>query len=218
MDDTVKLVWATPGADDLVAYMARVSAPANQGNTETAPRLISYLMRQGHWSPFEMASMCVEINTTRDIGRQILRHRSFSFQEFSQRYQDVSALPPATTREARMQDTKNRQNSLEVENPSLQKWWRLAQEQVQTISSSVYDEALARGIAKEVARVVLPEGLTPSRMYMAGTMRSWLHYFNLRNLEHGTQKEHALIAEKCRLLAGQVCPAIMEANALTRAS
>lgn len=186
---------------DLIAYCARVSNPANQMNTETAPRLIGYLARNQHWSPFEMASMTLEIETTRDIARQILRHRSFSFQEFSQRYAEVT--PNAVAREARLQDQQNRQNSVECESSNLQKWWSDVQEDVAAHASWTYREALEKGIAKEVARSVLPEGLTPSILYMAGTVRSWLHYIQLR-AANGTQKEHRQIAEACKeILLGQ---------------
>lgn len=215
MTPDVKLVWVTPGADNLVAYMARVSAPANQANTETAPRLISYLIRNAHWSPFQMVNMCVEVNTTRDIGRQILRHSSFNFQEFSQRYADVSALPAVELREARMQDRKNRQSSLRADDPGLQAWWNDAQREVLDLAQSKYQAALDRGVAKECARVVLPEGLTPSRLYMNGTMRSWLHYFQARSLAHGAQGEHADVAQACKRLAQECCPMIMEAYSLT---
>lgn len=203
----VKLVWATPSGDDLVAYMARVSNPANQGNQETAPRLIQYLIKHQHWSPLEMVSACLEIETTRDIGRQILRHRSFSFQEFSQRYASVDALPAAPLRQARMQDPKNRQASLDTADEDLRLWWNDAQDQIRRRANAYYERALERGIAKEVARAVLPEGLTNSRMYMAGTLRSWLHFCALRT-GNGTQPETAAIAGQCvEILRGQF-PAI----------
>ena len=190
---SVRLVWATPNADQLIAEMARVSNPANQANT-SIEGLLKYMMRNGHVSPFEMASACVEINTTRDIGRQILRHRSFSFQEFSQRYASVDALPPAEKRECRLQDSKNRQNSLSTTDTDLAGWWSHAQDVVAGSAQDLYEEALRRGIAKEQARALLPEGLTPSRLYMAGTFRSWIHYLGQRR-DLSTQKEHRLVAE-----------------------
>jgi thymidylate synthase (FAD) len=182
-------------AGDLLAYCARVSNPENQANTETAPRLLAYLVRNHHWSPFEMASMTLEITTTRDIARQILRHRSFSFQEFSQRYAAVVA--PSVLREARLQDPKNRQASCETEDESLQSWWTQAQSEVTRHATEAYEQALERGIAKEVARAVLPEGTTESVLYMAGTIRSWIHYCLLRT-ELGTQKEHREVALACK--------------------
>jgi thymidylate synthase (FAD) len=153
------------------------------------------MVKHQHWSPFEMVSACFEIDTTRDIARQILRHRSFSFQEFSQRYAAVSELPPVEPREARLQDTKNRQNSIEVEDEDLQDWWTRAQNEVDYFTKVTYADALHKGIAKEVARAVLPEGLTPTRMYMSGTIRSWMHYCQLRS-GNGTQKEHQEIAKQ----------------------
>jgi len=186
---------------DLLAYCARVSNPANQANTETAPRLLRYLATNAHWSPFEMASMTVEITTTRDIARQILRHRSFSFQEFSQRYAAVAA--EAVLREARMQDVKNRQASHDTDDSALKDWWFHKQASLATECQAVYQAALEKGIAKEVARAVLPEGLTESTLYMAGTIRSWIHYVHLRT-ERGTQKEHRDIAKQCgRILLDQ---------------
>lgn len=206
----VKLVWATPAADDLVAYMARVSAPENQDNIATAPRLISYLIRNRHWSPFEMVSMCVEIVTTRDIGRQLLRHRSFSFQEFSQRYAAVDALPAAPLREARMQDAKNRQASTPCESRDVAEAWAGVQELVRSMTNDCYAWALAQGIAKEQARALLPEGLTPTRIYMAGTLRSWLHFCDLRR-GHGTQLEAQRIADAAWDVLRAECPAIAAA-------
>lgn len=176
---------------DLIAYCARVSNPANQANTETAPKLLAYLMRNQHWSPFEMASMTVEIRTTRDIARQILRHRSFSFQEFSQRYAAVVA--PPMLRQARLQDAKNRQASNATDDQVLQEWWAATQANVASMAAAAYELALAHGIAKEVARVVLPEGTTESVLYMAGTVRSFIHYVQLRT-EAGTQLEHRQVA------------------------
>lgn len=198
---TKPVITDCPETGDLLAYCARVSNPANQANTQTAPRLLAYLVRNQHWSPFEMASMTLEITTTRDIARQILRHRSFSFQEFSQRYATVSEI--AEPREARLQDAKNRQASTETDDADLQLWWTLEQGEVAVRAQRVYEQALQRGIAKEVARAVLPEGLTPSTLYMAGTVRSWIHYCLLRT-EEGTQKEHREIALACMaVLVGQ---------------
>lgn len=194
---SVSLVWATPSGDELIAYMARVSNPDNQDNKDTAPKLVKYLKNNNHWSPFEMVNMCVEINTTRDIARQILRHRSFSFQEFSQRYAEVDTVESYS--EARLQDVTNRQNSIETTDEALQQWWNAMQARVATDADYVYRTALNRGIAKEVARKVLPEGLTPTRMYMNGTLRSWLHYVEIR-CDKATQKEHRLIAEQCKAL------------------
>lgn len=205
----VKLMWVTPNADQLIAEMARVSNPANQAN-EKIEGLLNYMMRNGHVSPFEMATACVEINTTRDIGRQILRHRSFSFQEFSQRYASTEALPEAPLRECRLQDTANRQNSIETDDALLAKRWARHQEQVRQVAQDVYDWALANGIAKEQARAVLPEGLTASRMYMTGTLRSWVHYLGSR-LDPSTQKEHRLIAEEILAILRQAAPVTMGA-------
>lgn len=201
---TVKLIGITKPCiegvnttEDLIAYCARVSAPNNQLNTATAPKLVKYLMDNQHWSPLEMVSITMEIETTRDIARQILRHRSFSFQEFSQRYADASQLG-FTTRECRMQDPKNRQNSLMlIDDPTdISGWWNGMQEHIRDAVIDWYREALQRGIAKEQARALLPEGLTMSRMYMAGTFRSWYHYCQLR-MANGTQKEHQQIAQEC---------------------
>lgn len=193
--------------EELVAYCARVSNPANQANHETAPRLLNYLARNHHWSPFEMAHAVIEINTTRDIARQILRHRSFSFQEFSQRY--AAVVDDAVIREARLQDTTNRQNSLTIEDDDLRKWWAYKQEEIAHATSEAYASALKLGIAKEVARAVLPEGLTPSRLYMSGSVRSWIHYIQLR-AGNGTQKEHREIAVMCKLALLHVMPSIKE--------
>lgn len=194
-------------AGDLLAYCARVSNPANQANTETAPRLLSYLVRNQHWSPFEMASMTLEITTTRDIARQILRHRSFSFQEFSQRYAAVIAAP--VLRETRLQDAKNRQASTATDDAALNDWWQGQQASTAVAAQTAYQEALHRGIAKEVARAVLPEGMTESVLYMAGTIRSWIHYCLLRS-EPGTQKEHRDVALACRAVLAQQFPALAE--------
>lgn len=202
----VNLVWATPDAENLVARMARVSNPNNQHNPETAPKLLSYLVKNKHWSPFEMANVCVEIETTRDIARQILRHRSFSFQEFSQRYA-VSTM--YDVRETRLQDMKNRQSSLLNEDRELADMWERAQRDVIDHATKVYSWALQNNIAKEVARSVLPEGNTISRMYMNGTLRSWLHYIDIR-CDAATQKEHREIAEKCRQIIYTICPSIKE--------
>jgi thymidylate synthase (FAD) len=196
-----------PTADALLAYCARVSNPANQANAETAPRLLAYLVRNAHWSPFEMASMTVEIRTTRDIARQILRHRSFSFQEFSQRY--AAQLDDPVLREARLQDAKNRQASNETDDAALQAWWRNEQKRLADHSSMIYQQALSSGIAKEVARAVLPEGMTPSKLYMAGTVRSWIHYVQLRTTP-GTQKEHREEAQGCKRVLLEEFPALAE--------
>src|SRR5574337_772129 len=189
---SVKLIWITPDAEKHLAYMGRVSNPANQGN-ESIEGLIHYMVRNKHWSPFEMVSACFEINTTRDIGRQILRHRSFSFQEFSQRYADVGALPEAEIRECRLQDTKNRQSSLDSDDPVLNEVWNWHQSRLLNEAQQAYQWAIDKGIAKEQARALLPEGLTSSRMYMSGSLRSWMHYYQLRCAPE-TQKEHRLIA------------------------
>jgi thymidylate synthase (FAD) len=194
-------------AEELVAYCARVSNPSNQANHDTAPRLLSYLVRNHHWSPFEMAHAVIEVVTTRDIARQILRHRSFSFQEFSQRYAAVQ--DDAVIREVRLQDAKNRQNSVEVDDAELQVWWQEKQQLIASQTQLAYEAALERGIAKEVARAVLPEGLTPSRLYMAGPVRSWIHYIQLR-AGNGTQKEHREIAVKCRDELLKVMPSLKE--------
>lgn len=180
-------------AENLVAYAARVSNPANQNNTKTAGKLIRYLIKQNHWSPLEMVHLTIEIQTTRDIGRQILRHRSFAFQEFSQRY---AVSENYTTREARMQDKTNRQNSYETDNKELSEEWNIQQASIINKAKEVYHWALDNGIAKEQARAVLPEGNTETTMYMAGSLRSWVHYCDLRR-SNGTQKEHMEIAEKC---------------------
>ena len=182
---------------DLISYCARVSNPKNQNNTKTSDKLLNYLIKHKHWSPFEMASACMEITTTRDIARQILRHRSFSFQEFSQRYANPSELENMFfTREARMQDESNRQNSIETKNVILKEDWIKRQQHVIDIAKEHYDWAIRVGIAKEQARVVLPEGLTCSSMLMNGTIRSWIHYIELRTHE-GTQKEHREVAQEC---------------------
>jgi len=191
--------------EDLVAYCARVSNPANQNNTETNDKLLAYLMKHNHWSPFEMVSICLEIETTRDIARQILRHRSFSFQEFSQRY--AVADLGFECKEARLQDNKNRQNSIEVCDDVLQESWREMQVRVSSASEKAYNWAIENGIAKEQARAVLPEGMTKSRMYMNGTLRSWIHYIQLRAGPE-TQKEHRLIANACADAIAPIFPMI----------
>jgi thymidylate synthase (FAD) len=188
--------WVNDDLLDLVAFCARVSNPDNQMNTETSEKLVKYLIKNKHFSPFEMVNVCLEIETTRDIARQILRHRSFSFQEFSQRYADPTKSLTFETREARLQDKKNRQNSIETDDEELNAEWQWRQNELILLAQRHYDWAIENGIAKEVARAVLPEGLTISRMYMNGTLRSWLHYIQLRS-ENGTQKEHIEIAKEC---------------------
>ena len=194
-------------AEEFIAYAARVSNPGNQNNAETAPKLLKYLIREGHWSPFEMVSMTIEIKTTRDIAKQILRHRTFSFQEFSQRYAEADEF---TTREARLQDPKNRQNSVETEDRELAEWWNMAQQELIQKSKLVYQTALDHGIAKEQARAVLPEGNTVTTLYMSGTLRSWIHYCQLR-MGNGTQKEHAMIAKTCWDIVEGHFPSVVEA-------
>lgn len=195
----------TPG--QLIAYCARVSNPQNQNNKATAPKLLKYLVTHGHWSPFEMVSMCLEITTTRDIARQILRHRSFSFQEFSQRYAAAGEGP--VFREARLQDEKNRQNSIEISDDRLQTVWQKLQEDVAAMSYTAYESALNAGIAKEVARAVLPEGMTQSKLYMNGTIRSWIHYIQSRT-DPSTQKEHREVAEACKVILLEEIPELIE--------
>ena len=191
--------------ESFIAYVARVSNPANQNNVETSERLLKYLVKNKHWSPFEMVHLVMEINTTRDIARQILRHRSFSFQEFSQRYAAVTEM--SEPREARLQDTKNRQNSIETDDVATQEWWQEEQEWLISKIEKFYQQALNDGIAKEVARCILPEGLTMSRMYMSGSLRSWIHYCELR-MANGTQKEHRVIAEQCWNLIVEQFPSL----------
>jgi len=190
---------------ELVAFCARVSNPSNQFNTDTSEKLIKYLIKHQHWSPLEMVSACLEIETTRDIARQILRHRSFSFQEFSQRYADPTKDLSFVLREARLQDTKNRQNSVENDNLALAAWWEERQKRVINEAKEAYEWAIQNGIAKEQARAVLPEGLTVSRLYMNGTLRSWVHYCELR-MANGTQKEHADIAREIAKVIAEVFP------------
>lgn len=200
--------FANLGIDDaqeLIAYCARVSNPSNQLNTETSEKLIRYLVKHAHWSPLEMVSACVEITTTRDIARQILRHRSFSFQEFSQRYADPVKDLSFVLREARLQDPKNRQNSVETNDERLQRDWERHQQQVIDYARSAYEWAIAKGIAKEQARAVLPEGLIESRLYMNGTLRSWVHFIELRS-GNGTQKEHQLVALACAKAIAAIFP------------
>jgi thymidylate synthase (FAD) len=192
-------------AQELIAYCARVSNPSNQFNSDTSEKLIRYLVKHAHWSPLEMVSACVEITTTRDIARQILRHRSFSFQEFSQRYADPTRDLKFVTREARLQDPKNRQNSVEVEDQLLQNEWYRAQQRVIYAAQREYEWAIKNGIAKEQARAVLPEGLIESRLYMNGTLRSWIHFIELRS-GNGTQKEHQLIALACAKAIAAIFP------------
>jgi len=192
-------------AQELIAYCARVSNPSNQFNSDTSEKLIRYLVKHQHWSPLEMVSACVEITTTRDIARQILRHRSFSFQEFSQRYADPTRDLKFVTREARLQDSKNRQNSVEVEDQLLQNEWFRAQQRVIYAAQREYQWAIANGIAKEQARAVLPEGLIESRLYMNGTLRSWIHFIELRS-GNGTQKEHQLVAVACAKAIAAIFP------------
>jgi thymidylate synthase (FAD) len=203
---SVKLIWATPCAEDLIAHMARVSNPKGQENPENSDRLIRYLIKHQHWSPFEMVNICLEIKTTRDIARQILRHRSFSFQEFSQRYAEATDWDLS---EVRLQDTKNRQNSLETDDKELARWWQEEQQGLIRTAKSSYTNALQLGIAKEVARKLLPEGLTMSTMYMNGTLRSWIHYVQLR-CGPETQKEHKVVAQKCKEILEGICPVIMK--------
>ena len=208
---SVKLISYSQGEgyedlQELVAYCARVSNPSNQNNTETSQKLLRYLAREKHWSPFEMVSACLEIETTRDIARQILRHRSFSFQEFSQRYAEQAEF--TLFREARGQDYKNRQNSIEIDNVDLKMEWLKKQAEVAVAVKDAYNWALENGIAKEQARAVLPEGNTKSRLYMNGTLRSWMHYIELRS-GNGTQKEHQEVAIECGKVLSTIFP-IME--------
>jgi thymidylate synthase (FAD) len=199
---TKPVVGGLETVHDLISYCARVSNPANQMNVDTAEKLTTYLLKHKHFSPFEMCNAVVEVESPRDIARQLLRHRSFSFQEFSQRYADVTQLEQAfCLRELRMQDTKNRQNSLVADDEVLKDWWESEQKMLLAIVQDTYKRALDRGIAKEVARVILPEGLTMSRLYVNGTIRSWIHYLEVRLEEGVTQLEHVQLA---RLIAEQV--------------
>ena len=195
--------------EDLCAYCARVSNPNNQQNTTTSRKLIKYLVKNKHWSPLEMVNACIEIETTRDIARQILRHRSFSFQEFSQRYADPTEELEFVTREARLQDPKNRQNSIECDDIRIKSTWEVRQLEVIDRVQKEYRWAIENGIAKEQARALLPEGLTMSRLYMNGTLRSWVHYIELRSA-NGTQKEHAEIAMACAVEIAKVFPLIKD--------
>ena len=192
-------------AQELIAYCARVSNPSNQLNTDTSEKLIRYLVKHQHWSPLEMVSACIEITTTRDIARQILRHRSFSFQEFSQRYADPTKDLSFVLREARLQDTANRQNSIATDDHLLQNEWERAQKRVIYAAQREYEWAIANGIAKEQARAVLPEGLIESRLYMNGTLRSWIHFIELRSA-NGTQKEHQEVAVACAEAISKIFP------------
>ena len=213
----VKLISYTKPVEDvpvnsvheLIAYVARVSNPSNQINNETSEKLIKYLKKHKHWSPFEMVDVTLEIETTRDIARQMLRHRSFSFQEFSQRYAEVSALGDMFEySEVRMQDPKNRQNSIAGAEEELRIYWEDMQRAVINTCEEVYKKALERGIAKEVARKVLPEGLTKSRLYMKGSIRSWIHYLEVRGPGSGTQKEHMQVAECILKVISEVFPVV----------
>ena len=216
MSSNVKLISYSQASDEfenlglsdiqeLIAFCARVSNPSNQLNSETSEKLINYLIKNYHWSPLEMVNVCLEIETTRDIARQILRHRSFSFQEFSQRYANPTEDLDFVIREARLQDNKNRQNSIENESSELEIKWKNKQKKVIENAISTYEWAIQNGIAKEQARVVLPEGNTVSRLYMNGTLRSWIHYIQLR-ASHGTQKEHIEIAKACALVISKIFP------------
>jgi thymidylate synthase (FAD) len=208
-EQSVKLVWATPDAEQMIVYMARVSAPKNQDNMDTAPRLLRYLIKNRHWSPFEMANMCVEIETTRAISPQILRHRSFSFQEFSQRYADTGELGSAIIPHLRRQDNKNRQNSVDDLSPDVIASYYRRVSQLYEDAEHLYREMLSNGIAKECARSILPLS-TQTRLYMNGTLRSWLTYIALRE-KHGTQMEHMLIAKQAKKIFSEQFPIITEA-------
>lgn len=197
-------------ANELVAWCARVSNPSNQNNTKTAPKLVQYLIKNQHWSPLEMVHVSMEIKTTRDIARQILRHRSFSFQEYSQRYADPTADLGFVRREARLQDAKNRQNSIEVEDARLQEEWNMRQARLTDEAFNAYTWAVSNGIAKEQARAVLPEGCTESVMIMSGSLRSWVHYCQLR-MDKATQKEHRIVAEQCWEIIGHHFPDVKKA-------
>jgi thymidylate synthase (FAD) len=204
---SAKLVWITPDAERLIGYIARVSNPANQDNPDVAG-LIRYMIRKAHWSPFEMASMCVEVDTTRDIARQMLRHRSFVFQELSQRYS--SDIDFAEPRECRLQDKRNRQSSLSTDDVTLQAEWEHRQRDLTARAEATYMWAIERGIAKEQARAILPEGLTLSRLYMSGTLRSWLHYVGLRT-DKATQREHRDVAEAIGAILAEQVPTVWRA-------
>jgi thymidylate synthase (FAD) len=196
--------------EDLIAYCAKVSNPTAQINKNTSEKLIKYLIKHKHWSPLEMVDATIEIETTRDIAHQIVRHRSFSFQEFSQRYADPNDMGDLfVMSDARLQDTKNRQNSIEIDDPELQMAWYKEQEKVTEAADMAYSWAIKHGIAKEQARKVLPEGLTKTRLYMNGTLRSWLHYIDLRSA-NGTQKEHMIVARECAIVIARLFPMIWE--------
>ena len=208
--------FANLGIDDaqeLIAYCARVSNPSNQFNTQTSEKLIRYLVEHQHWSPLEMVSACIEITTTRDIARQILRHRSFSFQEFSQRYADPTQDLSFVRRAARLQDTRNRQNSIDSSDEDLALWWDSAQQEVIDLARKHYARAIELGIAKEQARAILPEGNTVSKLYMNGTLRSWIHFIELRSA-NGTQREHQEVARACAQVIAQIFP--MAANLVAK--
>jgi thymidylate synthase (FAD) len=202
-------IYVGDNVQELIAYTARVSNPSNQDNTETSERLLRYLIREKHWSPFEMVSACLEVETTRDIARQLLRHRSFSFQEFSQRYADPTQDLKFQLRDTRLQDTKNRQNSIDTNDAQLKLEWLMQQSEVVNAAKKSYSWAIENGIAKEQARAVLPEGIIESRLYVNGTMRSWIHYIGLRS-GHGTQKEHIKLAVECAKALEPIFPMIME--------
>ena len=202
-------IYVGENIQELIAYCARVSNPSNQDNAETSERLLRYLIREKHWSPFEMVSACLEVTTTRDIARQLLRHRSFSFQEFSQRYADPTKDLSTHLRKARLQDTKNRQNSIDTDDADLQLKWYQHQAEVVNVAKKSYEWAIENGIAKEQARAVLPEGIMDSRLYVNGTIRSWIHYVDLRS-GNGTQKEHIEVAQQCALALKPIFPMIME--------
>ena len=202
-------LYVGDNVQELIAYTARVSNPSNQDNTETSERLLRYLIREKHWSPFEMVSACLEVETTRDIARQLLRHRSFSFQEFSQRYADPTQDLKFQLKDARLQDTKNRQNSIDVKDADLQLEWLKQQSEAVNAAKKSYSWAIENGIAKEQARAVLPEGIMESRLYVNGTIRSWIHYVGLRS-GHGTQKEHIELARSCAESLEPVFPMIKE--------
>ena len=201
------IVWSTPDAENLVSYMARVSNPDNETKYDTAPKLLKYLIKHKHWSPFEMVNACLKIETTRDVSRQLLRHRSFSFQEFSQRYATVTQ--EAIYRAPRLNDVKNRQNSVPTTDEDLRTWWHTQQLRVAAVAGDIYSEALSKGIAKEVARSVLPEGQTPTRMYMSGSARSWIHFLGVR-CGPETQLETRLLALEIKVQLQAIWPTIME--------
>ena len=202
-------IYVGDNIQELIAYTARVSNPSNQDNTETSEKLLRYLIREKHWSPFEMVSACLEVTTTRDIARQLLRHRSFSFQEFSQRYADPTQDLKFQFKDARLQDSKNRQNSIDVKDADLKFDWLQQQAEVVNAAKKSYSWAIEKGIAKEQARAVLPEGIIESRLYVNGTIRSWIHYVGLRS-GHGTQKEHIQLAVECGKALEPIFPMIKE--------